>query len=150
MAKIRRYVQSQLPRAKGPLFPVGPLLVVYHFRIPMICSYRGVKRRLKHFTPHYRRPDADNMEKLVNDALNGLIWRDDSQISWILRTKSILDAKIGSTLVYVCPLSPEHYNYDQILELIKENIRIDADELYNEADAVARDYALEASQEVCE
>lgn len=29
---------------------------------------------------HTRRPDADNMIKLVKDALNGVFWRDDSQV----------------------------------------------------------------------
>lgn len=29
---------------------------------------------------HLKRPDLDNMVKLLADALNGIIWADDSQI----------------------------------------------------------------------
>jgi Holliday junction resolvase RusA-like endonuclease len=31
--------------------------------------------------PHTKRPDADNIAKIFSDALNGVAWRDDSQIA---------------------------------------------------------------------
>lgn len=33
------------------------------------------------------RPDADNVAKLLGDALNNIVWRDDSQICTLLVTK---------------------------------------------------------------
>lgn len=38
-------------------------------------------------SPHIKRPDADNLAKLVMDALNGLAWNDDSQIANLFITK---------------------------------------------------------------
>ncbi|MBX9760667.1 MAG: RusA family crossover junction endodeoxyribonuclease [Beijerinckiaceae bacterium] len=28
------------------------------------------------------KPDSDNLEKIAKDALNGVVWRDDAQVSW--------------------------------------------------------------------
>lgn len=41
-----------------------------------------------------RRPDGDNIAKLVGDALNGIAWADDAQISdWIVRKRLAADAR---------------------------------------------------------
>ena len=31
--------------------------------------------------PHHVKPDRDNLDKVVLDALTGLLWRDDCQVS---------------------------------------------------------------------
>ena len=49
---------------------------------PVTASYRLVFKRPKsNKTPeHIQRPDADNCSKLVQDAMNGIVYRDDCQI----------------------------------------------------------------------
>lgn len=37
--------------------------------------------------PHIKKPDADNVVKAVMDALNGLAWHDDAQVSSIVVEK---------------------------------------------------------------
>jgi len=36
---------------------------------------------------HLKRPDVDNLQKLVFDALNGVFWKDDSVIDEVIATK---------------------------------------------------------------
>ena len=103
MLEVREYVCKDLALSEIPLFD-GPLLVVMHFRIPIPKFTRGAPRRAMADLPHFRKPDIDNLEKFMNDALKGVIWRDDSQISWSLRSKTNVDHHQGSTLIYVCPL----------------------------------------------
>jgi Holliday junction resolvase RusA-like endonuclease len=38
------------------------------------------KRRPMPAVPHTSKPDVDNLAKAVFDALNGLLWQDDSQV----------------------------------------------------------------------
>lgn len=59
--------------------PDGPVAVLVHavFRIPDSCSKREAFSRRW----HDQKPDEDNLGKLVKDALNGIVWKDDAQIS---------------------------------------------------------------------
>ena len=61
----------------------GPISVTVfaHFQMPKGWSK---KRRLAALTApewHTSRPDGDNVLKCAGDALNGVVWRDDSQIA---------------------------------------------------------------------
>ena len=41
-----------------------------------------------------RKPDGDNIAKLVGDALNGIAWHDDAQVSdWIVRKRLAQDGR---------------------------------------------------------
>jgi Holliday junction resolvase RusA-like endonuclease len=53
-----------------------PVTVVLAFSMPMPKSQRHVRAG----QPHTKRPDLDNLEKLVLDALNGVAYADDSQV----------------------------------------------------------------------
>lgn len=123
MAQTRAHVKSQLPEDHQPLR--GPLLVVCHFRMPVPRSVPGSRRRAQHTTPHVQRPDRDNLEKFLNDSLNGLLWRDDSQIAWLLCTKTNTQAKEGETVLYVQELSTTVPNYEEIMQVIKNHIVIE-------------------------
>jgi len=39
------------------------------------------------YPPHIKRPDLDNLEKLVKDACNGVFWNDDSQVFDVIKKK---------------------------------------------------------------
>jgi Holliday junction resolvase RusA-like endonuclease len=47
------------------------------------------------------KPDADNVIKAVFDALNGVVWRDDSQVTGLLMAKSYSEAPCVNVLVQV-------------------------------------------------
>ncbi len=63
----------------------GPLRVKMIFAMPRPKAHFGTGKnanRLKDSAPYYHtsKPDLDNMEKFVKDCLNGVAWRDDSQV----------------------------------------------------------------------
>lgn len=62
------------------------LSVAFFFPIP--AKTRKADRPFMVGCPHVGRPDLDNLLKLVKDALNGLVYRDDSQIARIYASKS--------------------------------------------------------------
>lgn len=64
------------------------------------------KRRRTYGSHFYTsRSDADNIAKLIGDALNGIVWRDDAQIVTLQVTKRYsIEAK---TNVRVSPLTEE-------------------------------------------
>lgn len=51
------------------------------------------------------KPDLDNVVKLIGDALNGVVWRDDSQISELYVSRNFTSGG-ESTEVCIRPLSP--------------------------------------------
>lgn len=59
----------------------GPLgaLIVFHMPIP--ASWSKTRQIAAIGEYHTSRPDADNLKKLVLDALNGLAWEDDAQVA---------------------------------------------------------------------
>ena len=59
-----------------------PLTVCIYFRMPIPKSYskKLTKDCLDGFERHLKKPDLDNMAKLVLDSLNGIVYKDDSQI----------------------------------------------------------------------
>lgn len=72
--------------------------------------------------PHTKRPDGDNLEKFVNDALTGVLWVDDSQIAYMVRSKTYTIAKHGHTTICVHELQSEAPHYTELLTAITENL----------------------------
>jgi len=127
MIKTKQYVQSQLNLDPDQLL-FGPLLVIVHFSIPFPVSQPNSRRKLHHLRPHDCKPDGDNLEKFLNDALNQTLWRDDACISWLLRSKSWTKEKKGKTSIFVCELSNSVPDYEEIMNHIREYIQIDKEE----------------------
>jgi len=61
------------------------LVVEYHMPIPKSYSNRRAKECLQ--GPHTKKPDLSNLVKFTEDALNGIVWKDDSLISEIVARK---------------------------------------------------------------
>lgn len=75
--------QAAIGDLARPLFPApygGPvrLSVVAIFRIP--TSWPKAMREAALRAPYLAKPDWDNLEKIVGDALNGIAWTDDGQV----------------------------------------------------------------------
>ncbi len=82
-AYIRTYIATTLPDGWEPLR--GALFVKYTFVFPILKSAsKRTKEAIRCGEKVYKatRPDlSDNLKKGLNDALNGLVWNDDSQIA---------------------------------------------------------------------
>jgi Holliday junction resolvase RusA-like endonuclease len=127
MKQVAEYVKKAFKDRALPLLK-GPLLVIVHFVLPAPLSLPERKRRVQNFLPHAKRPDGDNLEKFLNDALTGVMWADDGCIPWLLRSKSITSARNGFTIFYAKEINNEPPDYEGLLETIRENIYINQGE----------------------
>ena len=75
---------------KAPM--VGALRVHLRFRFPRPKSHFGAKG-LRPTAPEYHtgRPDVDNLAKAILDALRGIAWTDDGQVSILRVSKTYKD-----------------------------------------------------------
>jgi Holliday junction resolvase RusA-like endonuclease len=83
------------------------------------------KKKRMHCCPHDKKPDADNLEKFLNDALKGLIWSDDAKISWLLRSKTHINALKGEIILYVREMGEGRIDYNFLLEDIQKHIKVE-------------------------
>lgn len=93
--KIRAEVAEMVrTRGHGPFD--GPVVVMLLFRFALKskpCHYRDKK------------PDIDNLQKLVFDAMNGVAYRDDSQICRVTASKTeTRDPALEGVVIRVVPL----------------------------------------------
>jgi len=74
-----RFAAQHAMRGKPPI--EGPLIVTVraYFSVPASWSKAKREAALSGVHKHTGRPDADNLLKSI-DALNAIVWRDDSQI----------------------------------------------------------------------
>lgn len=80
-------IQEDLPSIplEGPL----SLEVTFYFAIP--AFYGKVKRAEFQSAPCPKKPDLSNLIKFVEDSLNGILYKDDSQITSITASKLYAD-----------------------------------------------------------
>jgi len=124
MSAFSAYVKEALKDQELPLFK-GPLMVILHFQMPLPALYKYGKRKKFHRFPHVNRPDGDNMEKFINDALNGILWDDDSRIVWMLRSKTTTACTVGCVDIYIKELEAGVPDYASILAFIQDNLTIE-------------------------
>ena len=74
--------------AEHPIKMQGPLTMTVDFMMPRPKAHYGAKG-LKSNAPFYheKKPDIDNLIKGLCDALTGILWDDDTQISVLVATK---------------------------------------------------------------
>lgn len=72
-------------------------------RLPLSCS---VELGLWFYLPDRRARDLDNLEKLVKDALNGIAWLDDRQVTDTAKLKRV-DPANPRTIVRVRPAAAD-------------------------------------------
>ena len=63
----------------------GPCMVkmLFAFSIPKSYSKKKIQQIEKEDMMHYHKPDCDNLGKLVLDAMNKVVFEDDSQITML-------------------------------------------------------------------
>ena len=63
------------------------VLIYISFSVPQSYSKRNREACLSGETKHIKKPDLDNVAKAVIDGMNGIIFKDDSQITSLHVTK---------------------------------------------------------------
>ena len=100
-------IQYHAKAAMGnkPLFS-GPLHLAVQFVYSHPKSWTEAKKRKPESRWKTSRPDADNLLKLVKDALNGVVYHDDAQVTFTEVRK--LYGEMTGTFVTVEPLIPDY------------------------------------------
>jgi Holliday junction resolvase RusA-like endonuclease len=99
-----------------------PLLVDLTFRMAIPKSTSApIRREMLHgMYQHAKRPDIDNLTKFFLDCMNGLVFKDDSQISTLYCRK--IYSSVPSTLIRIRPLSRN--NPKELEEVINDEYSI--------------------------
>ncbi len=91
--KTRAYKQEIkalfAPHMKGKKPYTGAIELYLDFFMPIPKSWS--KKKKANPPDHISRPDLDNLVKAVKDALNGLAWKDDSQVIYLRSEKLYSD-----------------------------------------------------------
>lgn len=83
-------VRMHSQKAMGPTEPLEtPVWVALYFRLPIPASYSKKRKEacLSGSEKPIKRPDLDNLIKSVLDGMNGVVFKDDSQITVMHCTK---------------------------------------------------------------
>lgn len=108
-AHTRKYEQlvalhAQQAMEGRPLIEEAVALTITVFLpIPQSWSKRKKREAEMGLIAPITRPDVDNYAKLIGDALNGIVWRDDSQIAELRVSKRF--ALAPAVEIEVAPLS---------------------------------------------
>lgn len=101
MTAIRYVAQPHFPQPMGGAIR---LTVVATFALPASASRPEKARRLA--SGHTQKPDADNIGKLVKDALNDVAYYDDAQVSELIVRKAWGHVAQTQVTVEPCPAPP--------------------------------------------
>lgn len=84
-----------------PYIERGPIALGVTFYMPRLNSHYGTGKNagtVKSTAPKYHtsKPDLDKLLRCVKDALTGIAWKDDSQVSVILNLEKIYNVQPGA------------------------------------------------------
>jgi len=99
---IRKHIMLQMGKERIISRLQGPIMVFMYFFLPIPSSWSLKRSNEVEGTPHRGKPDLDNLIKMYSDAMNGLIYADDSQIAIITSTK--IYSKIPKTIIHISAL----------------------------------------------
>lgn len=84
---IKEYLS--LTYKKKPLTEAVRVTFMFHMPIPKSLSKKKKAELVGQY--HIKTPDNDNLQKAVLDAMNGIVFHDDSQVAEIFATKKYSD-----------------------------------------------------------
>lgn len=86
---VRQRFRQQWPKEELPFPDKQPVCVFIkaHFGIPKNTSKRTRNGMEDGSVRPTKKPDVDNIVKIVLDALNGLAWHDDAQVTFLAVSK---------------------------------------------------------------
>lgn len=81
-------------------FFLGPVRFYVNYHMPR-PKYHYNKKGLKDDAPkfHSIEPDADKLTRSTQDALKGVAWKDDGQVSVLIAIKDYADEQCGADIV---------------------------------------------------
>lgn len=109
-SEVRLYFNLSKPKQFVPFDGAVAMKVCAYFPIPKSTTkkMRALMETEKY--PHIKKPDQDNISKIISDALNKVAYRDDSQVSDAIVRKRY--SKVPRVEVFIKPIFLE--NNDKI------------------------------------
>lgn len=96
--KIVRYTARVAMQGRQPVDTPVSVVLEFSFEPPKSLSEK--KRAELIGNPMTKKPDIDNLVKLVFDAMNGVVWVDDKQVSLLMTKKQYAEKSFISVKVY--------------------------------------------------
>lgn len=91
---------SLLAKRERPKKIDGAVMLIIEYRLGMPKSWSKKKKAIMNGKWHISRPDLDNLDKGVKDALTGVCYRDDSQVALKHTSKAWASSDMISISVY--------------------------------------------------
>jgi len=90
---------TEAMKGRAPLD--GPLRLVVTFHMPRPKGHFGKAGKLKPSAPTYStsRPDSTKLLRSTEDAMSGIVWRDDAQIVCQVVRRLYADGPVGAEIV---------------------------------------------------
>ena len=86
--KYEAYVRNYYKENCNIMFDSAiKIYLTFYMPIPKSSSKKKIAQMIVNEIKHVKRPDTDNMVKGITDAINGLAYKDDSQITTIFANK---------------------------------------------------------------
>ncbi len=102
--KQKQDIELQILSQIGPVSNIkaieGNISVSMTFFMPIPKSWSQKRRKEVLGKPHTKKPDIDNFAKMYLDALNGVVFRDDAQVAYLLCEKIYCDKPRTEITVY--------------------------------------------------
>lgn len=89
-AQYKNNVAAQIVAQKPVLIGQGiPVKLILEILLPRPKGHYGAKGLKDKYAllRHTSKPDLDNLEKAIKDALKGIVWYDDSQVDIVQKAK---------------------------------------------------------------
>jgi Holliday junction resolvase RusA-like endonuclease len=100
-ASYENLVKLEFQRQGGRMLKDGPVFLSIQawYGIPKSASKRKREAMMGGLIRPTRKPDCDNVAKIIADALNGLAWRDDSQVVSLHVSKQYAEEPMVSVMM---------------------------------------------------
>lgn len=76
---VREIAKAKMAKMRLPPMQ-GEITCKIEFHMPIPASWPKYRKETAKGSPHISRPDIDNLQKAVLDALNGIVYADDGQV----------------------------------------------------------------------
>lgn len=93
--------------SEEPLEEPLEILLEFYFSAPASSSKKKQNQMYNGDIPHTKKPDIDNLIKLTLDAMNGIVFKDDSLVVKISAVKRY--SATPQTIIYIKPIKEEDY-----------------------------------------
>lgn len=118
--QVHEFYEKDKNRIEGHKLSIGEAFEVdWYFHMPIPKSFNQTKKNACKWglIEHTSKPDRSNLEKFYEDCANGILWKDDSQI-----TKGRIEKKYCSddqprTEICMTPVKPHNEDVKDIISL---------------------------------